>query len=215
MTIALAALTALLGMPLVLAVLLSVSRVRRSRPWSRRPARLQAPPTVLPQDGSRWSSGQLPNRGDTQNDVGRCRAAPDRLRAVVPWPDRHVAAARRALVLEVRGAAGSVAAGLEEGRSVDGLQRVMARLTEQAQALERDLALISANPDRQTRQRLLDHEQPRLQMVQRACLDVRRAVLLSGSLAAVPLLRRMENDLNDQVIALALRARTHTQLSDP
>lgn len=136
------------------------------------------------------------------------------LHAALPGPSGAIARVRRELARDVRGAGRAVTAGRAAHRPVEGLQSVLARLAEQARALDVDLAVIGNEPDRRARQRLLAGQAERLTLLRRACAEVRRAVLLSGSISTRELLRSMENDLNDEVIALALRARAYAELTD-
>lgn len=91
----------------------------------------------------------------------------------------------------------------------------MSRLAEQARRLEVDLAVIANEPDRTTRQKLLEAQRERVSLIHRACSEVRRAVLLSGNITTASLLREMESDLNDEVIALAFQAQAYAELSGP
>jgi hypothetical protein len=136
-----------------------------------------------------------------------------RVRACIPAPGRDVAVIRRDLRRDVQGAERAVVAGLQAHRPVEGLHLVMGRLADQARALDVDLTIIGNEPDRRARQYLLTAQDERLALLRKACGEVRRAVLLAGSISTMPLLQSMENDLNDEVIALALQTRAYAELS--
>lgn len=200
---------------LVLAVRAGLRRlVRRARRLvSVRVDQLTATGSVRPRLTVGRPAGAGPALPAAVHGWARHPAAAVHLWAVLPGPGRAIARVRRELALDVRGARRAVTAGRDAGRPVQGLQSVLARLTEQARALDVDLAVIGNEPDRLARQRLLGAQAERLTLLRRACAEVRRAVLLAGSVSTQGLLRSMENDLNDEVIALALRARAYVELT--
>jgi hypothetical protein len=134
-------------------------------------------------------------------------------RAAVPGPGRDVAVVRRDVRAEVTGAERAVSTGRQAGRPVEGLGSIVRRLREQAHALDVDLAVIASEPDRRIRRQLLAAQGERVVLLRRACGEVRRGVLLAGSATTAPLLSSMMNELNDEVIALGLRARAYAELT--
>lgn len=135
------------------------------------------------------------------------------VRASLPGRSRQVARVRLALRDDVRGAGQALSMGQQAQRPVEGLHTVMQQLREQARALDVDLSVIAREPDRRIRRELLAAQQDRLMPLSRACGEVRRAVLLSGSLSTAPLLRSIESDLEDEVTALALRVEAMAELT--
>ncbi|MCU1593754.1 MAG: hypothetical protein JWO12_1146 [Frankiales bacterium] len=180
-----------------------LSRLQQLGVRATRPLRLSAPLA-----GSRL----LPAAGTS---LTRSLSAPMRVRAraAVPGPGREVAVVRRALRADVAGADRSVSTGRQAGRPVEGLGSIVRRLREQAHVLDVDLAVIASEPDRRVRQQLLRTQDGRVLLLRRACAEVRRGVLLAGSATTAPLLSSMVDDLNDEVIALGLRARAYAELT--
>lgn len=134
------------------------------------------------------------------------------VRSWLPGQARAVAALRRDLHRDVRGAAEAVAVGLEAGRPVQPLAAIASRLQRSAASIDVDLAIVGAEPDPSRRRALLEDQQARIETVQRACEQVRRGVLLAGSVTTGPLLPGVVDDLNDEVIRLGLWARAHHEL---
>jgi hypothetical protein len=142
-------------------------------------------------------------------------ARTNRVRAVVPGPGREVAALRRDLQADVAGAGRAVTAGRQAGRPVEALGGITRRLAEQARALDVDLAVIGAEPDRSARRQLLAAQQERVALLRRSCAQVRRGVLLAGSVTTAALLPSLVADLDDEVVLLGLRARAYAELQPP
>lgn len=140
-------------------------------------------------------------------------AARVRGQAAVPGPGREVAVVRRDLRADIAGADRAVSTGGKAGRPVEGLDNIVRRLREQAWALDVDLALIASEPDRRTRRHLLAAQTDRVVLLRRACGEVRRGVLIAGSANTAPLLHSTVEELNEEVTALALRARAYAELS--
>lgn len=134
-------------------------------------------------------------------------------RALLPGPGREVAQVRRDLHRDVSGTCRAVAAGRAAGRPVHDLEWSLTRLAEQARALDVDLVIISAEPDRVARRRLLEAHSERVALIRQACGEVRGAVLVGGSAAGVHDLNAIVTDINHQVMALDLRARAYRDLS--
>lgn len=140
-------------------------------------------------------------------------AAGVRARACLPGPAQQVALVRRGLARDVAGTARAVQAGQQAGRPVQGLAGVVRRLYEPARALDVDLAVIAAEPDPDARQGLLAAQSERLELLRHTCAQVRHGVLLAGSPSAGPLLRTLTGELNDELVALGLRAQAHQELA--
>ena len=134
------------------------------------------------------------------------------VQSMLPGRARAVAALRRDLHRDVQGAAEAVAVGLEAGRPVQPLAAIASRLQRSAASIDVDLAIVGAEPDPRRRRALLDDQQARIETVRRACEQVRRGVLLAGSVTTGALLPGVVDDLNDEVIRLGLWAKAHHEL---
>lgn len=134
-------------------------------------------------------------------------------RAAVPGAGRDVAVVRRDLRRDVAGTTRAVAAARAAGRPVASLETVIRRLGEQAQAVDVDLLVVGAKPDTAVRRRLLAAQAERVALLQRACGQVRRGVVLAGESTTAPLLAGLLDELEEEVIALGLRAAAHRELS--
>jgi hypothetical protein len=137
------------------------------------------------------------------------------LRAASPGAGRAVAIVRRDLRRDVTGAVRAVDVGRQAGRPVEALGAIARRLDEQATVLDVDLAVLAAEPDPRTRRRLLAAQESRISLLRKACGEVRRGVLLAGTITTAPLLASMVDDLNDEIILLGLQARAYAELTQP
>jgi len=208
----------LLLVAVVVALLLAVTGVllvRHAVRRVRRTARLWLLDVTARRTGM-WSGGQTPSAltgpaGDALTAVtsGTALSA----RAWLPGPGREVAAVRRDLHRDMTGTSRAVAAGRAAGRPVHDLEWSLSRLAEQARALDVDLVIIAAEPDRIARRRLLEAHAERVTLIRRACAEVRGALLLGGSAAHDADLNAIVEDINHQVTALDLRARAYRDLS--
>ena len=208
----------LLLVAVVVALLLAVTGVllvRHAVRRVRRTARLWLLDVTARRAGIR-SGGSTPSEltgpaGDALSAItsGTALSA----RAWLPGPGREVAAVRRDLHRDMTGTSRAVAAGRAAGRPVHDLEWSLSRLAEQARALDVDLVIIAAEPDRVARRRLLEAHAERVTLIRRACAEVRGALLLGGSAANDADLNAIVTDINHQVIALDLRARAYRDLS--
>jgi len=206
----------------VVALLLAVTGVllvRHAVRRVRRTARLWLLDVTARRAGM-WSGGQV--RASTPSELSG--PAGDALTAItsgtalsarawLPGPGREVAAVRRDLHRDMTGTSRAVAAGRAAGRPVHDLEWSLSRLAEQARALDVDLVIIAAEPDRIARRRLLEAHAERVTLIRRACAEVRGALLLGGSAANDADLNAIVEDINHQVTALDLRARAYRDLS--
>lgn len=133
--------------------------------------------------------------------------------AALLGPGREVAVVRRDLRAEVTGAERAVTAGRLARRPVDGLDSIVRGLRDQAHALDVDLAVIASEPDGRVRRQLLAAQQERLSLLRHACGQVRHGVVLAGAATTTPLLRSTVDELNEEVVALRLRARAYAELT--
>jgi hypothetical protein len=137
------------------------------------------------------------------------------VQAWLPGRSRAVAVVRRDVQRDLRASRRSVAVGLEAGRPVQPLAAIMGRLESSVAALDVDLAVIGAEPNGSRRRQLLAEQDPRIHTLRRAFEQVRRGVLLAGSVTSGPLLPVVVDDLNDEVIRLGLWAKAHHELHGP
>jgi hypothetical protein len=119
---------------------------------------------------------------------------------------------RRDLITDVIGAQRAVAVGRDAGRPVHGLDSIVRRLSEQARALDVDLRVVAAEPDRGLRRRLLAGQAERVALLRHACGQVRQGVLLAGSATTAPLLGPLVEELDEELLALGLRAHAYREL---
>lgn len=134
-------------------------------------------------------------------------------RASLPGPGQEVGQIRRDLRRDLAATARCISAGLAAGRPIHSLETILGRLSECARALEVDLTVIAAEPDRAVRRRLLAAQREPTDLLRRACAQVRRGVMIGGSTTTEPLLSDVVADLNDEVIALELRAQAYHELA--
>ena len=153
-------------------------------------ARVQA---ILPRSGAGWL--------DQPAVLG--------LRARLPGDGQQVAAVRRDLQADLRGALRALAAGRRSGRPVANLERLAERLAHQVRDLDTDLAVVASETDRRRRSRLLAERQPQVAEVHRACDRVREGVLLASSPTHVPLAEEIE----EEVLRLRLHAAAYQELT--
>jgi hypothetical protein len=137
------------------------------------------------------------------------------VQAWLPGRSRAVAVVRRDLQRDLRASHRSVAVGLEAGRPVQPLAAIMGRLQSSVAALDVDLAVIAAEPNGSLRRQLLAEQGERIHGLRRAFEQVRRGVLLAGSVTSGPLFPVVVDDLNDEVIRLGLWAKAHHELHGP
>lgn len=134
-------------------------------------------------------------------------------RVWLPRSGRDVALVRRDVRRDLTGAARAVTAGRKAGRPVQMLDSVVRRLSAQAHALDVDLQVIGAEPDRRVRRQLLAAQEEPVRVLRRACAQIRRGVMLAGAATNEPLLGGLKDDLDDEMVTLGLRARVYRELA--
>jgi hypothetical protein len=197
--------TVVLGSMVVTAALMAWLSWLVVRVVRRQKARLSARVARIVGPEGRHRSGLLP-------PTRAVRRQAVTVQAWLPGRSRAVATVRRDLRRDLRASRRSVAVGLEAGRPVQPLAAIMTRLQSSVTAFDVDLAIIAAEPNASRRRQLLAEQGERIHGLRRAFEQVRRGVLLAGSVSSGPLLPVVVDDLNDEVIRLGLWAKAHHEL---
>ncbi|GAC1610771.1 MAG: hypothetical protein NVS3B26_19420 [Mycobacteriales bacterium] len=137
-----------------------------------------------------------------------------RSRALLPGAQHDIDRLRQALRADVNGAVRAIRAGEQAGRPLLGLGTVAGRLEEQARALDVDLAVLAAEPDRDIRRTLLARHSDRVASLRHDCRQLRHGVVLAGGSTPASIPSAVTSELNDEIIALSLRAQAFQELSD-
>ncbi|GAC1445440.1 MAG: hypothetical protein NVSMB55_26570 [Mycobacteriales bacterium] len=137
-----------------------------------------------------------------------------RTRALLPGATHEIDRLRYRLLTDVRGTVKAIRLGEQTGRPLVGLGSIAARLEGQAHALDTDLAVIAAEPDRVIRQTLLAAQQDRVTGLRHSCRQLRHGVLLAGHSTSASVRSVLTDELNEEVLALHLRAQAFRELSD-
>jgi len=181
-----------------------IDAARSNRPLSvaSRPSNRQA---------AAWTLPAFPTSRDlvTARTLGPALSA----RAHVPGAAGAIARLRRDLNRDVTATSHAMRAARRAGRPVDGLDSSLAALVQQARELQRDLRIIAAEPDRTVRAQMLVAHAARATLIQRACAQVRTALLEERSTPHESTLQRIVDDIDDAVTAVGLRMRAYRELS--
>lgn len=193
----------------------AVRRLRRAaRVWLAA-ARLNRPLSVASQPSGRqpatWNSSAFRTLGErvTTRPFGPALSA----RTHLPGAAAAVARVRRDLHRDVTATSHALRAARRAGRPVDGLDSSVAALVEQAQGVQLDLRIITAEPDRRVGAQMLAAQIARANLIQRTCAQVRTALLKERSGGHESALQRIVEDIDDAVTAASFRARAYRELS--
>lgn len=169
--------------------------------WARRTVRslVRRLPVALP-------VGREPARGLTDRLV----ASRVTVRAVVVRDE--LSRVRSALRTEVTATVRGVVAAERAGRPVGQLPALARRVREHARAVDVDLALVAAEPDRQVRMQLLQGQATRLAELRHACAQLRAGTAASGGAVSSPM-TDLAADLEHEVTGRRLFAQAHTELT--